>query len=721
MKGIRCSIRLPCCYVLKEKKSKQQLAPSTSYFALACDRSPTTSLSKSSSPLSKAKEYSLRANKRHKAETRNTSILSLTTKSNTCLSDLNFIAESSKTDSIANKMKYIWQTTKKKTQIVTKNTTPHNELTQFLFPSMFPLLLYIQPNNKGYAALKALKYEEALNYYERINNLESIIGFTTALLLANETEKAHTKLLLASQNYSKSFVLSFNCSVCGFITKQYPSVVEWVSKALTLCDVSDVWINYLYRLRAISYFQLKKFTLAAKDYLQWEYSKAVKISESERKGVLEGIYLPILNQAVEKSLYTTYETYKSRNNSKDGKKASKTLYKHLFNSTRPLTSNNSVKHLLLKNITKKVKPPITFRRVLVSNSLEPVNKVHDVSKCEVNMMEDIKKVDSLISNVEESHGDIKALDLVKKKKKVINPRTTITALDKLRMKIVKMTKMNKTPQKKQTVIENKDLTLLYNLLSKVFIDETSLIDEDLLEQIGKELYKIPLMRYFDSNTRKEIIKQSNVWKLKKTQKVYSQGEIGDSIYIILRGTVESYITDTLFGSEPVLVKIMHEGEHFGKIHIPSASNSLGRAVRSETHISASECCLLELPINYISEKLREKICNSDIKFLKETQYFSELTDFDLLQLLDNIHKLQYKYGEYILREGEKVEGMYIIIKGQCSFGIKVTEKRSLKEVKDINRTLEEMSISLKSNETSNLSLCSIKKISNESITYNNVV
>lgn len=67
-------------------------------------------------------------------------------------------------------------------------------------------------------------------------------------------------------------------------------------------------------------------------------------------------------------------------------------------------------------------------------------------------------------------------------------------------------------------------------------------------------------------------------------------------------------------------------------------------------------------------------------------------DAEIFPLLGNMRKLNYSYGEYILREGEIPQGMYVIKEGQCLVCVESIGARSVKKLpfaKNDPRTLFE--------------------------------
>lgn len=219
------------------------------------------------------------------------------------------------------------------------------------------------------------------------------------------------------------------------------------------------------------------------------------------------------------------------------------------------------------------------------------------------------------------------------------------------------------------------------------------------------------------------MEQGSVKELKKGREIYVQGEVGDSVYVALRGTVESYVICASFGHEPVLVDILHEGDHFGEMQTLE-DDGAKKSIRQTTCICATSCLLLQFPAKILSEKLKEAIqakYSAEMQLLKGIKYFSELAETQLLHILRNSQKREYKYGEYILREQDHVSAMHVIISGQCRVGVKATESRSLKGIARPDRLLEEVFVSAESAENGAWNLCSIKEVKDGCVMYENMV
>jgi CRP-like cAMP-binding protein len=47
--------------------------------------------------------------------------------------------------------------------------------------------------------------------------------------------------------------------------------------------------------------------------------------------------------------------------------------------------------------------------------------------------------------------------------------------------------------------------------------------------------------------------------------IFHQGDLGDSLYVILKGSVKMRVTNEEFGNTPVVLSTIFDGDHFGQI------------------------------------------------------------------------------------------------------------------------------------------------------------
>ena len=186
------------------------------------------------------------------------------------------------------------------------------------------------------------------------------------------------------------------------------------------------------------------------------------------------------------------------------------------------------------------------------------------------------------------------------------------------------------------------------------------------DQMNRIKGKIISSFIFSSLEKKDLEVVINAMEEKKfhlDDKVITQGEDGDCLYIVETGTLNCYKT---FSSEsaPKLLKTYQSGDSFGELAL------LYNCPRAATIICSSDECILwsldrETFNNIVKEaaqKKREKYEN----FLKNVDILSTIDSYELGQICDSLKDGYYKKDDYIIKEGELGDVFYILEEGNCN-------------------------------------------------------
>ena len=73
------------------------------------------------------------------------------------------------------------------------------------------------------------------------------------------------------------------------------------------------------------------------------------------------------------------------------------------------------------------------------------------------------------------------------------------------------------------------------------------------------------MRKFDFEERYNILEKGFYVYYQKGTNIFHQGDIGDYMYIILKGAVGIRVTDTAKDFKPLIIATLREGEQFGEL------------------------------------------------------------------------------------------------------------------------------------------------------------
>ena len=123
------------------------------------------------------------------------------------------------------------------------------------------------------------------------------------------------------------------------------------------------------------------------------------------------------------------------------------------------------------------------------------------------------------------------------------------------------------------------------------------------------------MSKFAMEERKKLLKNGFYVFYRKGTAIFHQGDVGDYMYIILKGAVGVRVKSNNFGSEPIIVATLREGDHVGEWAV--ISDNKEKSTKQKTRINASCICSedthgLGSPSTAVDEVVTELI-NSKLK------------------------------------------------------------------------------------------------------------
>eukprot|EP00350_Pseudokeronopsis_sp_OXSARD2_P012747 CAMPEP_0170554328 /NCGR_PEP_ID=MMETSP0211-20121228/12170_1 /TAXON_ID=311385 /ORGANISM="Pseudokeronopsis sp., Strain OXSARD2" /LENGTH=122 /DNA_ID=CAMNT_0010863283 /DNA_START=1427 /DNA_END=1795 /DNA_ORIENTATION=+ len=122
----------------------------------------------------------------------------------------------------------------------------------------------------------------------------------------------------------------------------------------------------------------------------------------------------------------------------------------------------------------------------------------------------------------------------------------------------------------------------------------------------------------------------------------------------------------------MIVHVVYDGREFGEIGFYEVSENLTEEMVSELNKQKYTCQAVEKSqILILNKKKTNEILNEGlqsefekrIKFLQTVEIFQNLDINVLLPLANNLITLNYKLGDFILKEGELSKGLYVLYKG----------------------------------------------------------
>jgi CRP-like cAMP-binding protein len=181
----------------------------------------------------------------------------------------------------------------------------------------------------------------------------------------------------------------------------------------------------------------------------------------------------------------------------------------------------------------------------------------------------------------------------------------------------------------------------------------------------EKLARTPLFGSLDSATMARLIKQSKLVHLREGDVLFRQGDPAKSLYVIIEGAVIP-IADRDNGRH---LNVLEEGEFFGEIGIVTNER------RTATIRAMVDTRLLEIDRSVIHELVRiePEIFKTLLRFFRErlidmqiktSPFFTAFVRAERSKVARQFGFLEIQRGTQVVRQGEPVEGLYVILSGQ---------------------------------------------------------
>jgi CRP-like cAMP-binding protein len=236
---------------------------------------------------------------------------------------------------------------------------------------------------------------------------------------------------------------------------------------------------------------------------------------------------------------------------------------------------------------------------------------------------------------------------------------------------------------KRQVTEYFDYQLNNSEYSKCTFDSQSITEQELkflikqfelpvvrrdFERIDQVMLKLDFFKKYQKEIRMPLYEFSEIKFFLPNSTVFSQGDLGDNLYVIIKGSVTVIKSTEDFRNHPVVVNSLYSGQHFGDIALIHALKSNPFSNRSATIKTSESCHFLVIP----KFKYQDLLLNLQLTFLQEkTIFLSNLKFFTgidpalLIPLACNLHSKTFTLGEVIFSKGQVPEGIFILYKGQA--------------------------------------------------------
>ncbi|CAG9310329.1 unnamed protein product [Blepharisma stoltei] len=200
------------------------------------------------------------------------------------------------------------------------------------------------------------------------------------------------------------------------------------------------------------------------------------------------------------------------------------------------------------------------------------------------------------------------------------------------------------------------------------------------EEIDQIIRNLKFFARFSKEVRISLLKISELHHYHSGMVIFKQGDQGDMMYVIVRGSVSIEKTTEEFGNQNIVVNSLYDGSQFGELALINSIRSEGQVnERLATVITSEPSELISIPkLEYNRILLNQLKSNMEAKimFLSKLPLFKGVDPIFLIPLASNIEPVTYDFNEVILEKGEQPKGLYIIMKGNAAV---ITEGYSVKD------------------------------------------
>ena len=185
-------------------------------------------------------------------------------------------------------------------------------------------------------------------------------------------------------------------------------------------------------------------------------------------------------------------------------------------------------------------------------------------------------------------------------------------------------------------------------------------------EIDNLLGVFPFFQDKSEALKRKLYEIASISSFAAGEAIFRQGDAGDQIYIIIKGSVTVLQSNEAFGSYEIVVNSLYDGKHFGDIAIINgmAANLLTRRTASCT--ASEHSYLLSISKTSYQDLILPGLTNSietKSNFFCKLPLFKEVHPSLLAPLACNIEKKKYLLNDIIVRRGETPRGLYIVTYG----------------------------------------------------------
>ena len=189
-----------------------------------------------------------------------------------------------------------------------------------------------------------------------------------------------------------------------------------------------------------------------------------------------------------------------------------------------------------------------------------------------------------------------------------------------------------------------------------------------MTNILSDLKKIPILRDVSDDLLSEFIGRAEELDLKPGEVLFNEGQIGDSVYVIMQGLVQIYVTNP--SDEEVVLGALSEGDLLGEHYLfrdfDRQRGASARAKKLTKVLRIDGEAFMNLMIHdprlaKIIQVRRDQRENENL--IKLSEFYKVLSN---LEAVDPQKTISFNVGDIIFREGDEPDAAWLIINGQVS-------------------------------------------------------
>ncbi|CAD8100414.1 unnamed protein product [Paramecium sonneborni] len=203
-----------------------------------------------------------------------------------------------------------------------------------------------------------------------------------------------------------------------------------------------------------------------------------------------------------------------------------------------------------------------------------------------------------------------------------------------------------------------------------------------LSYLEKNLLKIfPLFNLIKKQLKSqskfyELISHLLIENFQNNQVIFYKGDIGRKMYFVLSGRLLSYPYDFRDINKHTANKELNVGDHFGEISLQH------RIPRTLTVICKGEVILISVNYETYSTFIQtsvDKMLTDSYKLIKTLSIFRDWSEFTLQLILHHLKESKFQRNQYVFKEGNKDQNLYIIKSGEIILQKQYTIKQKKSE------------------------------------------